>query len=73
MIVRKYTTGYVCQEFDTETGNLISQNFRAGDPVEFEDEDGNELDVFESEVLLTLYAPFDMVQPSEAYPDGKGQ
>ena len=58
MIVNKITTGYVIQKFDTETNKFISQEFIAGDEVDFEDEQGNAVDCFDE------YLPFDMEQPS---------
>lgn len=38
--IKKITTGFVVQEFDTETKQFISQEFIAGDDVEFENEIG---------------------------------
>lgn len=60
MIVKKITTGFVIQYFETETQKFLSQEFIAGDEVEVEDLEGNSLD--EDEV--SEYLPFDMVQPS---------
>jgi hypothetical protein len=64
MWVRKITTGYVVQVLDTETGEWISQEFTAAYEPEYEDENGNKVEPFED------YLEFNMVQPSEAYPDG---
>jgi len=53
-MIKKITHGYVIQTFDEE---LISQEFIAGDEVDYEDEHGNEIDPTYD------YAPFDMAQP----------
>jgi len=42
MIVRKITSGYVCQVIDSVTGKLISQDFVCEDSV-YEDEDCEEI------------------------------
>ena len=57
MIVKKITTGFVIQTFDTEKKEFIHQEFIAGDIVEFEDEQGKTVEPF------LEYLPFDMVQP----------
>jgi hypothetical protein len=57
-IIRKITYGFVDQKFDTDTGEFISQDFIAGDQVEFEDKNGDSVDPFDD------YLAFDMVQPS---------
>ncbi len=57
MIVKKITTGFVIQTFDTKTGKFVSQEFIAGDQVDFEDKKGNAVEEFDN------YLPFDMVQP----------
>jgi hypothetical protein len=67
MIVRKITTGFVIQEFDTETQQFVSQNFTASDGVDWEDEDGNAIDPddFVAKADGTLpYLEFDMVPPA---------
>ena len=63
MFVRKITTGFVTQLFDTETGKWVAQDFTCGDECTYEDNMGNTVDP--SEVLPTPepYLPFDMVQP----------
>jgi hypothetical protein len=73
MIVKKITTGWVIQVYDTENEKFISQKFVAGDEVEYEDEEGEKVKYFES------YLPFDMVQPMtkikwqiDNCPDAKG-
>jgi len=64
MIVKKITTGFVIQEFDTDKMQFVSQEFVAGDECEYEDEDGEPV---ESELLEVegqeIYLPYDMVQP----------
>ena len=59
MIVNKITTGFVTQQFDTETRKFISQSFTAADSSDFEDEAGNDADEFSE------YLNFDMVQPKQ--------
>lgn len=54
---KKFTDGFVIQTFD-ENGKCIHQEFVAGDTVDYEDENGNPIDMFEHD-----YQPFDMVQP----------
>ena len=61
MIIKKITTGFVIQEFDTETGLFVAQEFVAGDQVDYEDEEGEKVD---SEGV-DGYLPFDMVQPKK--------
>ena len=64
MIVKKITTGFVVQTFDTVTGRCLSQEFVAGDQVEFEDQGGNILDVVGDD-LDDLYEPFEMQKPED--------
>lgn len=68
MIIKKITTGFVIQSYDTEKKKYIHQEFIAGDEVDYEDEEGNivcpttmlgEGEEFEP------YLPFDMVQPEK--------
>ena len=40
MLIKKITTGVLVQAFDTETRTFVSQEFVAGDRVDYEDEDG---------------------------------
>lgn len=63
MILKKITTGFVIQEFDTDKGTCVSQSFVAGDS-EYETQDGEPINVsdFEEKVSQT-YFPFNMVQP----------
>lgn len=57
-IVKKTTVGFVIQEYDTETGKFVSQEFVAGDQVDWEDNFGDALCNPPNE-----YLSFDMVQP----------
>ena len=61
MLVRKITHGFVTQVFDTKTKAFVSQEFTAGDLVEFETVTGAAVDDDE----VTEYLPFDMVQPKD--------
>jgi hypothetical protein len=64
MLIEKVTHGYVVQRFDTETGQLVSQNFKASCDCDYEDTNGNPLDEGEDlDIALNLYHPFDMIQP----------
>jgi len=66
MIVRKVTTGFVVQEFDSETGRCISQTFVAGDKVDWEDRQGNSISDGDFGIDLEgLYHPMEMKQPEE--------
>lgn len=58
-IVKKITVGFVIQEYDTETGEFVSQEFVAGDQVDWEDEDGNAVPEEDA------YLSFEMVQPED--------
>ena len=66
MIIRKITTGFVIQTFDTDDWKYVSQMFVAGDTVDYENVRGDSV----SPKLMTSiktgeepYLPFDMVQP----------
>ena len=62
--IHKVTHGWVTQKFD-ETGKPISQEFFAGDGVDFEDEHGEQVD-FEVALQKPLpYVNFEMVQPNQ--------
>ena len=73
MLINKITTGFVIQTFDTDTRQYISQNFVAGDQVDYESTDGQTPieDGFMESVNFGPYAekepylPFDMVQPQK--------
>lgn len=57
MIVKKITTGFVIQSFDTNTRKYTGQEFIAGDQVDYETETGVPVESFSE------YLAFDMVQP----------
>lgn len=59
MTVNKITPGYVIQTYD-DKGQCLSQEFVAGDPVDWETQEGITIDPPEHE-----YQPFDMVQPHD--------
>ena len=62
MILKKVTTGFVIQEFDTETKEWVGQEFVAGEQVDWENEDGETVEPLE--VVSELpYLPFDMLKP----------
>lgn len=67
MIINKITIGFVTQSFDTDKQAWVSQEFVAGDQVDYETGDGDPINVadFEDRVLgkQEPYLPFDMVQP----------
>jgi len=56
-MIRKFTVGSVVQDFD-DNGNLIFQEFIAGDQVDYEDEDGEAVD----EPSAKSYHPMNMIQ-----------
>lgn len=62
MIIKKITIGFVVQDFDTDKGEFVSQEFIAGDEVDVEDEHGNGVD--DTVAIDAAYLPFDMVQPN---------
>ena len=65
MIVKKITTGFVIQTYDTEMNCCIHQEFVAGDQVEWEDEEGTTIDdMYQDDIVVEAfpYQPFDMVQ-----------
>jgi hypothetical protein len=55
---RKYIVGTVCQVFD-DNGVCTSQEFIAGDQVDYHDDNFNYLEAIEGEV----YQPMLMIQP----------
>jgi hypothetical protein len=66
MIVKKITTGYVIQSFDTANNKFVSQEFIASDQCDYEDEKGNPLNSLDfTEEIENAYLPFDMVQPTD--------
>lgn len=58
MKYKKITVGFVVQTFD-ETGQPVSQEFVAGDQVDYETLTGEPIDAPANEV----YLPFEMAQP----------
>ena len=65
MIVKKITSGFVVQTWDTKTETFISQEFVASDEVDYEDEHGDY--PFTDEGLDSCDIgdlPFDMKQPT---------
>lgn len=56
---KKITTGFVVQTYDGD--KCVSQEFIAGDQVDYEDENGETIDV---DTTNEQYQPFDMVQPT---------
>jgi hypothetical protein len=66
MLIRKITSGFVTQVYDTQHGRFVSQEFTAGDDCQYEDERGEAVD----SSLLNVhgheaYLPFQMVQPTD--------
>jgi len=58
MIIKKIVYGYVVQTFEGD--DCVEQEFIAGDQVEWEDENGEQLDLD-----FTPYHPMEMKQPSK--------
>jgi hypothetical protein len=66
MIVRKITQGFVVQEFNAETGRCLSQEFVAGDQVEWENRAGESISDGDFGIDLEgLYFPLEMRQSEE--------
>lgn len=64
MLVKKITHGFVTQVFDTELKRFVSQEFTAGDECEYEDMQGEHVDVDLLEVdMQEIYLPYNMEQP----------
>ena len=59
-MIHKITSGFVVQKF--ENNKFVSQEFIAGDQVEYETPNGEQVE--EEEVENLPYQPFDMVQPT---------
>ena len=59
-IIYKITYGCVRQAFDAKTGEFSSQDFNAGDEVEWKDIEGQVISFPENEV--EFYYPFEMIQ-----------
>ena len=56
----KITHGFVIQRFDNNN-KFLSQEFVAGDQVEYENQDGTQVEEVSDELP---YVPFEMVQPN---------
>jgi len=61
MIINKITVGWVTQTYDTSRKRFLKQEFFAGDQVDFEDKDGNpvQLSIDKKEI----YHSYEMIQP----------
>ncbi len=69
MKYKKITTGFVVQNYITlPNGTTVcqSQDFVAGDTTDYEDEDGNSVEVDNSK---EVYCPFEMVKPTQIRQD----
>lgn len=60
MKIKKITSGFVIQTFDTEKREFTEQEFIASDQVEWEDSMGETINS-----PTTKYLPFEMKQPNE--------
>lgn len=64
MIIKKITTGFVIQNFDTDTEEFVSQEFICGDQVDLEDELGDPIDDEKiPDDFWSHYLDYAMVQP----------
>lgn len=59
MLYNKIIVGFVSQQYDSETGECVFQEFIAGDDVSYENEEGDPVEPPENEV----YFPMNMIQP----------
>ena len=57
MLIKKVTTGWVTQVYDTEAKRFVSQEFQAGEQVDWESMNGAPVEA------INEYLNFDMVQP----------
>jgi len=64
MIITKVTPGFVAQRYNTETGQWLDQEFIASDQVDWEDENGEAIDIDEMEGDEP-YLPFMMDMPCQ--------
>lgn len=62
MLFNKITHGFVTQVFN-DAGECISQNFTAGDDVDYETEDGDPINEMDMPKGGNEYQSFDMIQP----------
>lgn len=67
MLIKKITTGFVTQTFDTETGEWVDQQFICGDQCDYEDEDANPVSykLFQGKDGKEAYLPYEMKKPEE--------
>jgi len=63
MNVNKITVGFVIQSFN-DIGDCTSQEFIAGDQVDYETEDGDPINVENMPLSGQEYFPLTMVQPN---------
>lgn len=65
MKIKKVTTGFVIQTYDTELKKFVSQEFVAGHECDYEDEKGNsvEFELLNNENGDETYLSFEMKQP----------
>ena len=72
MIIKKVTTGFVTQDFDTETRRFVGQSVTVGEDSVWEKENGDRLDptddvegalIYGQGGVDEPYLPFEMVQP----------
>ena len=61
-MINKITAGFVIQTFN-DTGLFLQQEFIAGDQCDYEDEDGQPLDI--KEIGGDIYHPFNMLNPDK--------
>jgi len=64
MVIKKITIGFVVQVWDTTGKRWVSQEFVAGDQVDYEDEWGDTTDPDKMSEGTEPYLPFHMIQPS---------
>ena len=65
-MLKKITVGFVIQDFDEKTGKCVSQEFVAGEQVDWENEKGETINPFEFSTIVDgdfNFFPFRMVQP----------
>ena len=64
MLIKKIITGFVIQELDTDKHAFVSQEFIAGDQIDYEDRNGQSVEP--SRFIVDgqeAYLPFEMIQP----------
>jgi len=64
-MIKKITTGFVIQDYN-DKGDCVGQIFIAGNPVDYEHENGESLSSDEHDIAVNKenYQSFDMVQPN---------